>query len=459
MGRPLNKRYFGNFNIGTNGYTPAPGGNTGGDDGIGGEGVANVNFSGGNIGAYLARIPAVTFATPDLPGGVTATGSVTHVQAVTAQLWDEGRGYQVGDFFTTTGTGTPATWRVISLRVQSFSVANPTGAGNTNYDVGNAIALDSTNSNGGNSANWASPFVIKPITVGTGGNSAKLSGGTVAYSGLWTGTGTPPAYFDLTSDNTRGDLTPLGALHNGFPNYGGTGDTNATGARINVVWGIGEFELVTAGDYTAVPAAHTSVVRVSGGTPTQAAQLDVFYGVKTVAIAQKGSGYTSVADALPTFSTVSGDEVRATGAAVLTVDSGSRGAGTNLNVASNQDNAIIIHANTTGAGTKIGDIQKQTGSHRYKTRTADGVAVCKLVKTDSPAVKQAYITATDQSGAHYWVTKLTAHRAVIWPKGDGTPQYPLINGTEPHRVGWTFGDAVAPGNPNHQLGLVKIENA
>jgi hypothetical protein len=446
MGRPLNKKFFGNFNIGTNGHTDAVGGNTGGDDGIGGQGVANVNFSGGNIGAYLARIPAVTFATPDIPGGVQATGSVSNVQAVSAEVWAEGQGYQVNDVFSIPGTGTTATFRVTSLRVQGFSVANPTGAGNDLYDGTESVVLDNTNSNGGNSTNWTSPFRIFATTVGTGGNANKLSGGTVAASGRWTGTGTPPATFTLTSDNTRSTTT--GGGNNGFPAYGqGAGDTNGTGAVLNITWGIGEIELVTAGDYTAVSAAHVSVTRVSGATPAVAAQMDVYYGVKTVAIAQKGSGYTSPADALPTFSTVSGSEVRATGAAVLTTDSGSRAPGTNLNVATNQDNAITIYANTDDAGAKIGDIQKQVGSRRYSVKTADGIGRVKLVASNSPAVGEAYILATDQGGATYWVTKLTARRATLVPRGDGTPQFPLVadgfGGLEPVSAGWVFSGATA----------------
>jgi len=475
MGRPLNKKYFGNRNIGTGGaqgVTKDGNGNItrrGGDDGIGGEGVANVDFGSGNIGSYLARIPAVTFSTPDIPGGVQATGSVTHVQATTATVWAAGQGYQVGDIFSIAGTGTTATFRVTSLRVQSFLVdpsKDTEGEGNNNYDGTESIVLDSYNSNGGNSTNWASPFRIFPATTGTtAGNDHSFISGTVAASGRWTGTGTPPAYFDLTSDNTRSTAGADGQ-HNGYPAYGqGSGDTNGSGARINVVWGIGDIELVTAGDYTAVSPAHVSVTRVSGATPSVAAQMDVYYGVKTVEIAQKGSGYTTVADALPTFSTVSGSEVRATGAAVLTTDSGGflgsgNNVGTDQNAATNQENAIIIYANTTGAGAKIGDIIKQKGSSRYQVRTADGIATVKLVASNSPAVGEAYITATDHTTtANYWVTKLTTHRATVYPKGDGTPDFPLGGplGNEPQHVGWTFGTATAPSTG--VLGTVKIQNA
>ena len=67
MGRPLNKKYFGNRNIGTTGTA---------DDKIGGEGVASY----GNIqaGTGWTTAPTVTFGTPDIPGGVQVTGTVRY---------------------------------------------------------------------------------------------------------------------------------------------------------------------------------------------------------------------------------------------------------------------------------------------------------------------------------------------------------------------------------------------
>ena len=420
MGRPLGKKYFGNFNIGTNGYTPAPGGNTGGDDGIGGEGIAN--FAVTAPGNYINRLPTIaTFGAPAIPGGVQAAG-VVHSVAQSASPAADGINYWVGDIIT---DANGSTWRVTELEVYTATLDpshQGTGYGGNDtipYAYGININLDGVNGSG----------------VPSGAYNFTEGG---ASRGSWTTTGAAPA--------ATGAQSPSG--------LGGHG------AQWNLVWRIKTLAQPpgTPVDYaygTTYLYGASNVTTDGHGT---GAALNVGFSPDHLAVTQKGSGYIGT-ETIVFTSTSGGAEVTATGTLVRTTDSGSRQAGTNLNVASNQDNAIIIHANTTGAGTKIGDIQKQTGSHRYKTRTADGVAVCKLVKTDSPAVKQAYITATDQSGAHYWVTKLTSRRAVIWPKGDGTPQYPLINGTEPHRVGWTFGDAVAPGNPNHQLGLVKIENA
>jgi len=69
MGRPLNKKYFGNRNIGSASTTA--------DNGIGGEGVASVSQPGGGVGSFVIsntyqNFPTLTAAAPTLPNGVTA---------------------------------------------------------------------------------------------------------------------------------------------------------------------------------------------------------------------------------------------------------------------------------------------------------------------------------------------------------------------------------------------------
>lgn len=92
MARSLNKKYFGNRNIGTAGT---------GDNGIGGEGVASVVLNA--LGSYTTR-PTFTFSAPQLPGGVTATGTITsEVVAATTSNGLTGEGYEVGDLVTFDG--------------------------------------------------------------------------------------------------------------------------------------------------------------------------------------------------------------------------------------------------------------------------------------------------------------------------------------------------------------------
>ena len=89
MGRPLNKKYFGNRNTGSTSVTT--------DDSIGGGAVASVTLNA--LGAYTTR-PTIGFSAPTIPGGVTATGTITsEVESVTA-VGGTQTGYTVGQLIT-----------------------------------------------------------------------------------------------------------------------------------------------------------------------------------------------------------------------------------------------------------------------------------------------------------------------------------------------------------------------
>ena len=308
MGRPLNKKYFGNRNIGS--------ASTRADDGIGGEGVASVVLNA--LGAYTTR-PTITFLAPQLPGGVTATGTITsEILSATTSNGTTGTGYVVGDLVTFTGiTG-----------VVGYVATVGVGVGE-----------------------------IQSITFTQAGTSRS--------------------------------------------------------------------------SFEALPGA-TSGVAVVGGSGTLG-QVDILFRANAVVITEKGSGYTGVPT--PTFS----QSVTAT-SVLLTTDSGAVGSATN------QENAIIIRANTSAGGTtaKVGDIIKQSNTRSYKVKTADGIKICKLGTTATPAPGGAYIVATAASGGTYYVTKLTAHRATLVAKtGD--------NALDGKSAKWSF--APADGN------IVQIENA
>jgi hypothetical protein len=171
------------------------------------------------------------------------------------------------------------------------------------------------------------------------------------------------------------------------------------------------------------------------------AQCEVFFRVKRIEVVQKGSGYASTQTLSWHTAGSTGSPYPGVPTFALTTDSGRPGSATN------QENAIIIHANTDDNGTKIGDIIKQSNTHSYKVKTADGIRICKLEHTtDSPAVGYAYIIATAANGSTYYVTKLTAHRATLVHRS-GT-NVPALDG---HAVPWTF-DSTANGR-------VIIENA
>jgi hypothetical protein len=76
--------------------------------------------------------------------------------------------------------------------------------------------------------------------------------------------------------------------------------------------------------------------------------------------------------------------------------------------------ALLFYANTSSSGTALnGDVLKQESSRRYKIETTDGTAVCKLVANTTITSGQCYLMATDSDGGDYFVTKLTAHKALL----------------------------------------------
>ena len=77
-----------------------------------------------------------------------------------------------------------------------------------------------------------------------------------------------------------------------------------------------------------------------------------------------------------------------------------------------------------GTSAVIGDIIKQTGSRRYRVRTAQGVGTCRLTD-DTPAAGQMTIVAEDDEGNTYYVTKLTDRRATVVPFGTSGPGHQL----------------------------------
>ena len=148
MGRPLNKKYFGNRNIGSLSTTA--------DNGIGGTGVASVTLDPTSLGAYTTR-PTTTFSDPDLlaEGGVRATGSVTSQVNIITTFGGTMSNYTTGDIVTI-GNGTLFTITAVAGSITGATItergsypyaagALPTGAQTvTNVTVANPSATGAT---------------------------------------------------------------------------------------------------------------------------------------------------------------------------------------------------------------------------------------------------------------------------------------------------------------------------
>ena len=225
---------------------------------------------------------------------------------------------------------------------------------------------------------------------------------------------------------------PLNKKYFGNRNIGTNGTTD------NGIGGEGVASVTIAGEFSGFTGATTTVTfsapQLPGGvTATGTAVIDGSGNVTGVTITQKGSGYTSAPTVTIADSDVGSEVTTGTATAVLTTDSGAVGSSTN------QENAILISAYVPtangGSSAVSGDIVKQVGSRRFKVKTAQGTGLVKLVAT-APAAGQARITATDSAGGTYYVTKLTAHKALV-TRGTGTQ---FATGAS---VKWTFGSAVA----------------
>jgi len=444
MGRPLNKKYFGNRNIGTGGYQTTQHGisNTDteindGDDHIGGEGFAGVTFGASvadtsyGSGAYLERIPTISIAPPTIANGVAAVATVSHVQAVHGVVNTDGTGpgadYLTGDILTLVGTNiTPAKFTVGNLEVSQVSIV----AGN---DGTNGYAV-------GDPLNFANGVVLAVAAISGGGALGPVTGVTFTNRGTYNGT-TPPT----------GTVTHVNSL-------GGQGFT------CNFTWGVKDVTVLQQGDYTAVTsgASATTVTHADLSASSAAGcTLDVYYGVKTITVSEKGSGYTGIEPV--TFSSAVGgnSETRATGTMVLTTDSG------NVGSATNQENAIIAYAWV--AGLEEVDIIKQVSTDRYRINSNDtgnsdtGYVIGKL-KVDGVAGSsfvgaegtQMNIWAFDADGGSYLVKKLTARKAVVYP-------FACVRLSKSAGALFAAGRAVPwkffEGQANASAGYVKIENA
>ena len=412
MGRPLNKKYFGNRNVGVAGNQTGVNANSQNyaDDRIGGEGVASYDTI--VAGSGFTSTPTASISAPNIPGGVTATGTFLYSAKSAAVAVAGTTAYPTGTVVSVTGGA-------------SFTVATLAGATTLS-----TVTIGTT-------ANLTFSTTTLPIAVGT---SILVGGTDTAPCGLFPST----YYVSASPAPTATAFTLTDTFANavaGTNNLGATTAGATTGLTFTTRSGtapagvVATVTLSTAGSYstfTATPLATTNTVSATGLT------LNLTYGLLSVTVLTRGSGYTTPADAALVFDPAA-TPTNASATAVLTTDSGAVGSATN------QENAIVIYANIAGAGAVVGDIIRQVSTRRYKVRTAAGVGIVELESGDNtPNAGKAMIIATATGGNTYYVTKLTAHKATLATKtGNGA-----LNG---QAVEWTFGSPTDT--------IVQIENA
>jgi len=125
MARSLNKKYFGNRNIGSTSVTT--------DDGIGGQGVASIAVTGSFSGKTTATPYAVTISAPTLPDGVQAVATITFSSATagTVTVTEGGSGYtSVPTTTCALGGGSGTVTLTATLSVDTGAVSSATNQEN-----------------------------------------------------------------------------------------------------------------------------------------------------------------------------------------------------------------------------------------------------------------------------------------------------------------------------------------
>ena len=211
---------------------------------------------------------------------------------------------------------------------------------------------------------------------------------------------------------------PLQKKYFANTNYAKFGTANVGGESVASV-------TVVAGDSAGYVAGDTVAFSAPGLTNgvTATGTLVLTSGAVTgVTVTNPGSGYLTAPTL--TITTSTGTQTTLTLTAVLTANGSAR------------QNSIKCEAQV-GAGSEVttGDIIKQESSRRYKIKTTDGTAICKLVTTADLNANEMSIKATDSAGGTYFVRKLTARKAILVP--DTGTQFALGTAAK-----WTFGSAV-----------------
>lgn len=382
MGRPLNKKYFGNTDPGN----------------IGGVSIASVSVgSGGNY----AALPTVTVKAPSIPTGQTAQ-LAPHMAATAASTTANGTGYNYQDSLSVSGgTGTSPTLTVSAITAVSISQVVAYWDGTNGYADGDTF---------GYSTGMATPIQVQvKRRSGANGISGSVIAGTGAPTGfviLNGGSRSAAAATGTITDNVRGG-TPSASQFD-------SNSLGGRGAQLKFAWGVYSATPASAGNLTALPSNPVNVTGSGSG-----AKFNITYQVVSLDVVDPGLGYENAGDATITFAPA--------------------GASATPTMTVNTSPAITPYARIAGASAATtADIVKQTGKDRFVVVTGDGTGVVTLVASNTPDQGQAYLVATDANGSTYWVLTLQAHLVLLVQR---TMNGSYLFASNSH-VRWTQGGAV-----------------
>jgi hypothetical protein len=464
MGRPLNKKYFGNKNFGSPSTLV--------DDGLGGSTVTGLTV--GTAGTYTVAggAPTITFPDPALKvnGSVTAAGTPTF-RVVSATI-SGGSNYgnaQTFDLTVNTAAGS-AVLNVTSTAGGAITTVNSI----TTAGVFTGIsAVTSVSGGAGTGATPVLTYGLLSATmteIGSGYLSAVVGTTTI------TATTAPQTATAITSTIANNILTVTAVTGTILNNMILTGGSVTAGAYVvnqilpltgsEATGGIGRYYIEkyqggaisgtpTTGTLNAITVASTVEIQ-PGMTFTAASTVGGLTGSTTYyVISQLGPntvqvGTTVGATASVTLTTTTAQSVVATFGQFLgvTVSAGAATATAALspivvtNTGTTSSNtgirmtAFLEAADGGKAARQLSDIVKQVSGTRYKVENQDGIGIVRLTSGTITA-GTGIITATDSAGGTYLVIKLTNRKATIVPR-TGT-QFPLNADSTPQQIQWTLG--------------------
>jgi len=279
MGRPLNKKYFGNRNIGTGGNQvggPLSNSQNYADDRIGGEGVATISVA--TAGSFVVtdtyrNFPRLTITAPTLPGGVQATADVVfELDTVTfASGGQTNADYVAGLSTSITGLGGGAVVRIVETASKVTSVdlvggnrgefrrGDFTGAGITTHQVLQAP-------NAGTDLQITVTYRVKSITI------VEQGSGYVAVPSLaWDG-------HTFTGQTTPSGNTPVLTVDTGWVGSS-TNEENAILAYAYHTGGsllLGDIiRQVSTDRYKVKNATATAIAKLKGTIANAAGQMNI----------------------------------------------------------------------------------------------------------------------------------------------------------------------------------------
>ena len=248
MGRPLNKKYFGNRNVGS--------ASTAADNGIGGKRVASVTID--TAGSYTSAT-TVTFSDPDktLLGAVTATGTI--VYEVLSATISGGTGYGNAQTFNLTVT-TAAGSAVLNVTSTAGGAITTVNSITTRGTFTGISAVTGISGGAGSGATPVLTYRVKSITITEPG-----SGYTNAADAAVTfGAGAAAGTVVMESDGQNyGNQNPVGTNENSITMTARL--TGGTAVQVDIIRQVSTKRFkVTDGTRTGIVTLKASVATAAG---------------------------------------------------------------------------------------------------------------------------------------------------------------------------------------------------